>query len=79
MSLRVSECRFPAARVPLWAAHCFRRIMVPNKKVALQHARRCGLCVAFVAYATPWPQVQVLGSVGADGVSSANPPTPNAE
>ena len=27
----------------------------------------------------PWPQVQVLGSVGADGVSSANPPTPNAE
>ena len=44
--------------MPLWAAHCFRRIRVPNKEVALQHARRCGLCVAFVAYATPWPQMQ---------------------
>ena len=37
------------------------------------------MLVAFVAYATPSTEVQVLGSVGADGVSSANPPTPNAE
>ena len=61
------------------------RIPMPQNVVSLQRARRCGLCVAFVASATPWPQlefslkVQVLGTVGADGGSSANPPTPNAE
>ena len=32
--------------MPLWAAHCLRRIRVPQNVVSLQRARRCGLRVA---------------------------------
>ena len=46
----IKQCRCPAVRVPLWAAHCLCRIRVPQNVVSLQRARRCGPRVAVVSH-----------------------------
>ena len=42
--------RCSAVRVPLWAAHCLRRIRMSQNVVSLQLARRCGPRVAVVSH-----------------------------
>ena len=46
----IKRFRCSAVRVPLWAAHCLRRIRMSQNAVSLQLARRCGPHVAVVSH-----------------------------